>query len=118
MKACIYLPGDVIIAQGMEGNALYFISRGKVDVMVGSKRVASLAEYDFFGEQSFLEGTEVGATIVACEMSELMLLFRSDFVYLLQFFPELAEYVRRARTSRSESTRPATRASLAPSTRS
>ena len=35
----------------MKGTALYFISKGEVQVLIAQKVVSTLYDYDFFGEQ-------------------------------------------------------------------
>lgn len=102
MRSSIFLPGDVIVCEGMPGTALYFVAKGRVTVLVGTDEVAWLSDFDFFGEQSFLDGTRVGASVVSEGLSEIMLLFRTDFLSILQYFPELREHVERCQQQQLE----------------
>ena len=95
MQLCMYLPGDVVVCEGMSGSALYLIAKGRVKVLVGTEELAWLSDYDFFGEQSFLDGTTVGASVVSADLSDIMLLFRADFMQILEYFPDLRAHVER-----------------------
>jgi ATP-binding cassette subfamily B protein len=80
--------GQEIVRQGSVGDELYIVGRGEVEVAVidelGQERVVNvLGEADYFGEISFLRRTPRTATIRARVPSELHLLRRLDFDYLL-----------------------------------
>lgn len=47
MKTVIFLPSDEIIRQGDNGNKVYFISRGKVEVYIGPDEI-DILYYDHF----------------------------------------------------------------------
>jgi CRP-like cAMP-binding protein len=59
MKSVTFNAGDVIIAEGEEGNSAFLITKGSVEVIVGegkkAKTVANLKEGDVFGKMSLLE---------------------------------------------------------------
>src|SRR5438552_3003398 len=67
-----YKQGDVIIEEGRTGNGLYVITSGQVEVVKGAttgttKRLATLATGDFFGEMSLLDEWPRSATVRALE---------------------------------------------------
>lgn len=69
--------GDVVIAEGEPGSALYVIVNGTVKVygkgpLGDSVYLANLNEGDFFGEVSVLTGKPRTATITAAQRSELL----------------------------------------------
>lgn len=69
--------GDVVIAEGEPGSALYVIVSGAVKVYGKGPRgdsvyLANLGEGDFFGEVSVLTGKPRTATITASQRSELL----------------------------------------------
>jgi hypothetical protein len=69
--------GDVVIAEGEPGSALYVIVSGAMKVYGKGPRgdsvyLANLGEGDFFGEVSVLTGKPRTATITAAQRSELL----------------------------------------------
>jgi MFS superfamily sulfate permease-like transporter len=67
----IYRTGEVIFAQGDDGDALYYISRGSVDITIHleatglDKRLQSLAEGNIFGEMAILDSKPRAASVIA-----------------------------------------------------
>jgi MFS superfamily sulfate permease-like transporter len=63
--------GEVIFAQGDEGDALYYISRGSVDISIHieatglDKRLQSLTEGNIFGEMAILDSKPRAASVTA-----------------------------------------------------
>lgn len=57
--------GSTIVTQGEEGDAFYLIGSGTVDILVDGKKVAALAEGDFFGEASLISGEPRNATVIS-----------------------------------------------------
>ncbi len=45
----IYLPGDFIIRQGSIGNRMFFIQKGTVSVLQGTRHLKSLSSGEYFG---------------------------------------------------------------------
>jgi hypothetical protein len=69
--------GDIVIAEGEPGSALYVIVHGGMKVYGKGPRgasvyLANLSEGDFFGEVSVLTGKPRTATITASQKSELL----------------------------------------------
>ncbi|MGK2856713.1 MAG: cyclic nucleotide-binding domain-containing protein [Thermoanaerobaculia bacterium] len=69
--------GDIVIAEGEPGSALYVIVHGAMKVYGKGPRgdsvyLANLSDGDFFGEVSVLTGKPRTATITASEKSELL----------------------------------------------
>ena len=58
------------------GHALYFITRGKADIIRNGKVTSQLSDNDFFGERSLATGESTNASIRACVFTELMILTR------------------------------------------
>jgi len=101
--------GDVLFNQGDPGDSLYLISRGSMEVVVSSKQrkfskdkeysrytpegqektLVKLEKGDFFGEISFLTGSNRTATLVASEETFLFEISRDDFSEVLKIFPQL-----------------------------
>src|SRR5215831_15697401 len=76
--------GTTIFSQGDEGDAMYVIEDGAVDIVAGSGKqkvtLTSLFKQQYFGELSLLDGAPRSATAVANRETHLLALERDDFV--------------------------------------
>ncbi|HTQ06693.1 MAG TPA: DUF1003 domain-containing protein [Polyangiaceae bacterium] len=86
--------GEVIFAQGDEGDTMYLIEEGAVDIVAGtaSQRVtlASLFNGQYFGELALLDGAPRSAAAVAARQTLTLVLDRDDFVAFVRSRPEAA----------------------------
>lgn len=86
--------GHTVFAQGDEGDAMYLIEEGAVDVVAGTGKqrvtVASLFQKQYFGELSLLDGAPRSATTVTARATVLLALERDDFVEFIKRRPEAA----------------------------
>jgi CRP/FNR family transcriptional regulator, cyclic AMP receptor protein len=87
-----FAEGDVIFAQGDEGDTMYLIEEGAVDIVAGSgsQRVtlASLFNGQYFGELSLLDAAPRSAAAVAARQTLTLVLEREDFVEFVRRRPE------------------------------
>ena len=85
--------GDRIIEQGMRGDTLYMIYRGRVKVVrrrdKGEQVLANLVPQDFFGEEELFVGGVRAASIVATTEGSVLALHRSKLDELLKRTPKL-----------------------------
>ncbi|OQR88563.1 hypothetical protein THRCLA_10242 [Thraustotheca clavata] len=92
MKLATYYSNEVVFKQGDEGDALYIIFSGCVEVRVSQKVSGELVEVvvcdlhkgDFFGERSLLRDEPRAATIVTKTMTELASICRDDYNVMLK----------------------------------
>src|SRR5512144_365321 len=86
--------GQVVFAQGDEGDAMYVIEDGAVDIVAGSGKqkvtLASLFKQQYFGELSLLDGAPRSASAVANRETHLLALERDDFVTFIKKRPDAA----------------------------
>lgn len=86
--------GDVVFAQGDEGDAMYIIEEGAVDIVAGTGAqrvtVASLFNGQYFGELSLLDGAPRSAAAIAARATLVLSLERDDFVEFVKRRPEAA----------------------------
>jgi CRP-like cAMP-binding protein len=96
--------GEILFRAGDPGDALYIISRGKVEVLADGARdtpaapagpLAVLGEGHAFGEMSLLSGDPRSATIRAIEDTEVLKIGKSDFERLVATDHEFADAVER-----------------------
>lgn len=103
--------GDILFRQGDPGESLYIIDQGVMEVVLtkkgkGKKDSEGLSQYipedqetpivelergDFFGEISFLAGSNRTATLAAKEDSKLFEISREDFREVLKVFPKMED---------------------------
>ena len=86
--------GERVFAQGDQGDAMYVIESGAVDIIAGSGRqqviVASLFRQQYFGELALLDGAPRSAAAVASRATQLLALDRDDFVEFIKKRPDAA----------------------------
>ena len=86
--------GHNVFAQGDEGDAMYVIQDGAVDIVAGTGKqkviVSSLFKQQYFGELSLLDGAPRSATAVANRETRLLALERDDFVTFIKTRPDAA----------------------------
>ncbi len=85
--------GSVVVREGEEGDALYVVARGKVEVVVavgtGERRLSVLADGDFFGEMALVEHAPRSATVRTLLPSLLLVLSRAEFHRVMGGSPAL-----------------------------
>lgn len=86
--------GTTVFSQGDEGDAMYLIEDGAVDIVAGTGKqrvtLASLFKQQYFGELSLLDGAPRSAMAVASRATVLLALERDDFVDFVKRRPEAA----------------------------
>jgi uncharacterized membrane protein len=86
--------GTTLFAQGDEGDAMYVIEDGAVDIVAGSGKqkvtLTSLFKQQYFGELSLLDGAPRSATATAARETMLLALDRDDFIDFVKRRPEAA----------------------------
>jgi CRP-like cAMP-binding protein/Fe-S-cluster-containing dehydrogenase component len=93
------LRGITLIKQGEEGDALYLVRDGFVQVVReredGTKRVtAYLRSGEYFGEMALLGGGKRYASVLTAGKCELIKIPRADFLELCKEFPAVEQSVR------------------------
>lgn len=92
-----YLQGEVIFDQGEEGQALYIIESGKVLICRQGQptdgKIAELGPGRLFGELALLDNSPRAAQARAEENCTLAVLFRADFLGLLETHAVIASKI-------------------------
>jgi small-conductance mechanosensitive channel len=68
----VYGRGETVVRQGEEGDSLFIVLRGGLEVRHDGKKVGDLSGGEFFGEMSLLTGEKRSATVVAGEEVRLI----------------------------------------------
>ncbi|MBO0739295.1 MAG: ion transporter [Alphaproteobacteria bacterium] len=93
LRARDYPAGAVIVRRGEDGDCMYFVAAGEVEIrlMPGS---IYLGAGEFFGEIALLTGAPRNATVVAAQRCTLLRLDIVDFRELIGRQPGLARIIR------------------------
>lgn len=101
MQSFVALPGDVLVRAGDHGHEMYFIGRGRVEVLSPAGAVyRTLGAGDFFGEIALVDDTARTATVRALAPSDLYVLDRALFERVAAGYPDVAATLREAATHR------------------
>ncbi len=89
----IFRAGEVVVREGEQGEELFLIGRGKVDVVINfgtpqQTTVGTLGSKDFFGEMCVIEPTTRSATVLATETTFIYSIKSSTLNKLYQIWPE------------------------------
>uniref|UniRef100_A0A8C4GD63 Voltage-gated inwardly rectifying potassium channel KCNH2 n=1 Tax=Dicentrarchus labrax TaxID=13489 RepID=A0A8C4GD63_DICLA len=86
-------PGDTLVHAGDLISALYFISRGSIEILKGDVVVAILGKNDIFGEPINLYTLpgKSSADVRALTYCDLHKIYREDMLEVLDMYPEFCE---------------------------
>jgi len=86
-------PRAMIIRKGQQGDCMYFIAAGEVEVDLPGGKKVQLGEGAFFGEMALLGNTTRSANITTTQVSRLLVLDLVDFRLLIARHPELGQTI-------------------------
>jgi len=75
-----FAPGDVLIREGETNDKMFVILSGNLEVRVGGRRVAELAEGNVFGELSMIDQEPASGDVVALSAGEFVTLDERRFL--------------------------------------
>jgi len=84
-----------VFSKGDTGNAMYLIERGKVRISITDEdrkeiTLAELAQGDFFGEMSLIDGRQRSADASVVDDARFAVLARADFLAFVRSNPDVA----------------------------
>uniref|UniRef100_A0A673G8B0 Voltage-gated inwardly rectifying potassium channel KCNH2 n=1 Tax=Sinocyclocheilus rhinocerous TaxID=307959 RepID=A0A673G8B0_9TELE len=87
-------PGDTLVHAGDVISALYFISRGSIEILKGDVVVAILGKNDIFGEpiNLYARPGKSRSDVRALTYCDLHKIHRDDIVEVLDMYPEFSDY--------------------------
>jgi len=92
-----YAPGEPIVRMGRDGNSMFVITGGSVNVQVPDgltqRTVNSLRDSDFFGEMSLLTGEPRAASVIADEETEVLEIRKEGLQPILEDNPGLVDAI-------------------------
>ena len=91
----VFAPGEIIIRAGDDGDSMFVVSLGSVDVRVDSngtqRTINQLGEGAFFGEMALFTGEPRTANVVATEETEVLEIGHDAMRSLFKNNPDLVE---------------------------
>ncbi|HUM13232.1 MAG TPA: cyclic nucleotide-binding domain-containing protein [Myxococcaceae bacterium] len=96
------LAGEVVITQGGQGDGLYVILAGEVEVLRDGGVAGTLGAGDVFGEMSLLDGVPPNATVRTLRRTSLLRLPVSELSGVLERYPAVRAHLEALRDARAE----------------
>ena len=93
--------GGVVFKEGDAGDDMYGIISGEVQLQSGDRVIATLAKDEVFGEMALVDSSPRMATAIAVSETELAVIDRHRFLFLVQETPMFALSVMSAMADRS-----------------
>ena len=78
-----YSVTEPIIKEGGEGNSLYMIAKGEVEIKKGDQFIRTLGKYEYFGERSLLFSEVRSASVFATKKVEVLELNKESFLSVI-----------------------------------
>lgn len=78
-----YETDEPIIQEGEDGNSLYMIAKGEVEIRKGDRQIRTLGKYEYFGERSLLFSEVRSASVFATKSVEVLELNKSSFLNVI-----------------------------------
>ncbi|HOB52954.1 MAG TPA: mechanosensitive ion channel family protein [Acidobacteriota bacterium] len=79
-----YPAGAVVALDGDVGRSMFVILRGSVDIQKDGKKVAALGQHELFGEIALFTGEPRGATVIAAEPLQVLVIEKDGFDAILK----------------------------------
>jgi CRP-like cAMP-binding protein len=92
--------GDIIFSSGDEGEAMYVVKEGAVELRVGGRTVEVVEEDGFFGEMALIEEGPRTATAVAKSDCKLIPINEKRFEFMVHEVPLFALHVMKGLSKR------------------
>lgn len=95
-----FAAGDIIFSSGDEGNDMYVVNKGEVELRVGGRAVEVVKEDGFFGEMALIEEGVRTATAVAKTDCILVPINEKRFEFMVHEVPMFALHVMKGLSQR------------------
>ena len=107
LKPLHVMPGWLVFQKGDEGQEMYFVRAGKVEICSGDLSIvfSTLETGSFFGEIALLEDTRRTASVRAATETELCVLHKDNFTRILTAFPKASALIQKSIMERKEADR-------------
>ncbi|MFZ0600048.1 MAG: cation:proton antiporter [Roseiarcus sp.] len=104
LRPLFVAPRELIVREGDQGDACYFIASGAAEVIFPGRRIP-LGSGDLFGEMALLTGMTRQADVVAMTYCRLLVLRKVDFDRFMQDNGDIRQVIHKIAASRSSMNR-------------
>lgn len=102
LKALVKTPGEYFFKAGDEGDCMYFIQKGQVDIISDeNKLLVTLSGGSFFGEMALLTSSPRNASVKAVEYCDVFSLSQNAFQDILNKYPIFKKQVETIASNRT-----------------
>ncbi|CAJ1452912.1 unnamed protein product [Effrenium voratum] len=91
LEVDLFLPGQYIIQQGQDGDKMYFLNWGSVEVLLGEQVVGNITAGNVFGEMALFSNGKRSCTVRATDTCDCRSVDQHRFQRLLVAYPEERE---------------------------
>jgi hypothetical protein len=104
LRPRIFAPGGYIVKVGEVGSEIYFVSRGKMEILSedGATLYGTLEDGDHFGDLSVLLKEKRTASVKALEYCDVFVLTKADFNSIKSEYSEFREVLQKVSSERTE----------------
>ena len=102
LKPMVFTPGDLIFKQGENGNTMYFIGKGFIEIIQNEKHIVTISDGNFIGEIALLHDQPRTASAKSTGYSDLYELSKSDLDHILKLHPKFANHIQQIAYERSK----------------
>ncbi len=102
LKPMIATPGDFIFKKNDHAEELFFVVKGKLEVLDRKQPIGILEKGDFFGEIALVESRMHNYSVKAVTFCDLYYLKRFHFDRIMSSYPKVAALIREEAESRSK----------------
>jgi len=95
-----YRAGDVILHQGQQGEYMYVIQKGELEVRIDDRYIRTLGKEEIFGEMALIDGSPHSADIVARTDCIVTPIDERRFLFLVHENPLFALHLMRIMAQR------------------
>lgn len=99
-----FAPGERVFAAGEDGDIMYAVRAGEVELRIGDRVVETVVEGGIFGEMALIDDAPRSATAIARTECELVPVSEERFKFLVQQTPGFAVEVLRVMARRIRGT--------------
>jgi len=93
-------PREVLFREGEQGDRMYVVLEGRVDILVGDNVVGTASEGDIVGEMALIDDAPRSASVIATMECRLVGIDRDRFHLLVQRNPTFSTYVMKVLANR------------------
>jgi hypothetical protein len=95
LKLDVFTPGEFIFKKGQKGSSMYFVIKGKLEVLSeDGSYINRLSDGDFFGEIALLTDQPRMASVRAITYCDLYILEKNVINMLMQKYPEIGNHMK------------------------